>query len=481
MEAVGTGAAANVSSEIAKGTFQEIKRHIRHVFIYKKNVDKFEEKLQMLIAKRTSVQQEVDAADRNGEKIKADVQHWSNTVDKVINEEEKKVKDLQEKAKNKCFIGLCPNIKSRYQLSRKAEEGVAVVDDLIRQCQFNEVGYRGVPEDQVAQLLSLRLEDKSTVVRAHRLCERLKKGKKVLVVLDNTWKELDLEKVRIPFGNQHKGCKILLTSRDQNVLTNEMDAEKTFAIGDKEDWLLFRKTAGEIVESTELRSTAIEVAKRCAKLPLAIATVARALRNKSLYAWNDALRLLHCDSIDYLLRYAIGLGLTNGVNTVEEARNRLLTMVSNSCFLLDSNINDQYFDMHDLVFDVAMSIAFTYNQVFALNEEDVLKDWPDGETMKKWNKICLKYHRVGEVPDKLNCPQLVLFLICRKDLSMKMPPNFFRETTNLKVLDLTQMHFSSLPSSICLLTSLRTLCLDQCELGDIVIIGELKNLEILSL
>ncbi|KAK8477310.1 hypothetical protein V6N11_034933 [Hibiscus sabdariffa] len=44
------------------------------------------------------------------------------------------------------------------------------------------------------------------------------------------------------------------------------------------------------------------------------------------------------------------------------------------------------------------------------------------------------------------------------------------------------MQFSSIPSSICLLTSLNTLCLDQCKLGDnITIIGGLRSLEILSL
>jgi Leucine-rich repeat (LRR) protein len=51
----------------------------------------------------------------------------------------------------------------------------------------------------------------------------------------------------------------------------------------------------------------------------------------------------------------------------------------------------------------------------------------------------------------------------------------------LKVLDLTYMRLSSLPSSLNLLTNLQTLCLDQCVLGDIAMIGELKNLEILSL
>ncbi|KAK9017162.1 hypothetical protein V6N11_079644 [Hibiscus sabdariffa] len=46
----------------------------------------------------------------------------------------------------------------------------------------------------------------------------------------------------------------------------------------------------------------------------------------------------------------------------------------------------------------------------------------------------------------------------------------------------TSMQFSSLPSSICLLTSLSTLSVDRCKLGaDITIIGGLKSLEILSL
>ena len=51
----------------------------------------------------------------------------------------------------------------------------------------------------------------------------------------------------------------------------------------------------------------------------------------------------------------------------------------------------------------------------------------------------------------------------------------------LKVLDLTKFRISSLPSSINLLTNLKTLCLDHCVLDDIAMVGELRNLEILSL
>jgi Leucine-rich repeat (LRR) protein len=51
---------------------------------------------------------------------------------------------------------------------------------------------------------------------------------------------------------------------------------------------------------------------------------------------------------------------------------------------------------------------------------------------------------------------------------------FFHGTEKLKVLDLTQMQLSLLPSSIGLFRNLQTLCIDQCVLGDIAAIAELR-------
>ncbi|XP_039010173.1 probable disease resistance protein At4g27220 isoform X2 [Hibiscus syriacus] len=612
MEAIATGAAANISSETAKGIFHEAKRHIRYVVFYQRYVKNFEDKLQRLIDKRSSVQQDIVVAERNVQKIKADVQGWCHRVDKVIAEDQHKVDDLQVKANNKCFFGFCPNIKSRHKLSRKAEEGAATFDELIKECEFSSVGYHDLPQpivdtdfeafqsrekviddimeslkdstvstvgvygmpgvgktslarevhrqlqeaksfdsvvrvtvsptpdiqkiqDEIAESLGLKIEEKSIVVRASRLRERLNQGrnqeKRVLIILDDIWEKLDLDEVGIPFGSQHKGCKILLTSRNKNVLSNLMGATKTFPLGhleDKEAWEFFKKMSGDsFVIDNELRSTAIEVARRCAGLPLAIATVARALQKQSLSVWKEALRqlrrpysenpseisaevysaielsinhlrgedlkqvfllcsLLRRDTrIEDLLRYTIGLGLIKGVDTLEEGRDELLTMMSTlkaSCLLLDSNNNDQFFDVHDLTYIVAKSMASKNNQLFALKEDDVLTDWPDAESMKKCGKICLQYPTLNRLPDQLNCPRLSLFLLFNNDLSLKLSDEFFKKTTNLKVLDLTGMQFSSLPSSIYLLTSLSTLCLDHCKLGDnITIIGELKSLEILSL
>ena len=65
--------------------------------------------------------------------------------------------------------------------------------------------------------------------RANRLYERLKGEKKILIVLDNIWKHVDLESVGIPFGDEHKGCKVLLTARHRNVLLS-MGSKITFSL-----------------------------------------------------------------------------------------------------------------------------------------------------------------------------------------------------------------------------------------------------------
>ncbi|CBI22416.3 unnamed protein product, partial [Vitis vinifera] len=83
-------------------------------------------------------------------------------------------------------------------------------------------------QGELADMLGLKFEEESEMGRAARLCERLKKVKKILIILDDIWTELDLEKVGIPFGDDRKGCKMVLTSRNKHVLSNEMGTQKDF-------------------------------------------------------------------------------------------------------------------------------------------------------------------------------------------------------------------------------------------------------------
>ncbi|KAB2059887.1 hypothetical protein ES319_A11G338500v1 [Gossypium barbadense] len=559
----------------------------------------------MLKDERDRVLLDVDAARKNDENIYSEVNTWLAKAYTMIGSELKEVKGLEDEAKNKCFIGLCPNFNARYQLSKKAEEGAGAVDELLQQGRFVKVSYRDVPQpvvdvppkdfddfnsrkvvfndimeavkdpnlniigvygmpgvgkttlveevirqvkadklfdsvvmaavtqtpdvrkiqDQIADMSGLKFEEQSTSGRANRLCQRLKKEKKILVVLDDIWAKLDLMEVGISLGDENQRCTILLTSRDHNVLKKDMDAKQVFLIGvleHEEAWEFFKKIAGDGVESSDLLPIATEVAKKCGGLLIAIRTLATSLRNEPPYVWEDALRqlskpsssnfkgvpgtvystiqwsydrlqsedhkqtLLLCSLLGHnlhleaLLMCAMGLGLFPGISTIEETRNRLLTVVSHlkaSCLLLDS-YNNLRVDMHDLICDVAMSIAA--NHVFVLRCEDVLNYWPDDETMKECDKISLLFPSINKLPDQLKCPKLTLFNMYSKDPLMNIPANFFKEMKNLKALSLFDMNLPSLPSSISLLPNLRTLCFYGCVLGDITLIGELKNLEILS-
>ncbi|GMI78733.1 hypothetical protein HRI_001542600 [Hibiscus trionum] len=411
------------------------------------------------------------------------------------------------------------------EVARQVKEG-KLFDSVVIATVTQTPGVEKI-QNEIADSLGLNYDERSTAGKAHRLKERLRKEKNILVVLDDIWAKLDIEEVGIPSGDLHKGCKLLLTSRELNVLSNGMDTQRNFAVGvlkEEEAWHLFKKMAGQCVESFELQPTATEIAKKCGGLPIAIATVARALRNKSSYEWKNALRELHRPSssdstgiaavysaiegsysylkskevkqtfmlccligdnglILDLVRYTMGLELFGGVYTIGESRLKVLTVVSglkSSCLLLDG-YNDEMFGIHDIVRDTALNIASRDHQMLVLRDSDVPKEWSGKEKMKNCSAISLHSPQIiAELPQEMECSSLSLFHMAH-DGSVEIPPHFFRGTKSLKVLDLFEMQFPSLPESINHLTDLRMLCLKGSAVKDITIIGELKKLEILNL
>ena len=378
-------------------------------------------------------------------------------------------------------------------------------------------------QEEIADMLGLKFDVETVPGRAIRLRERLKRNKKVLVILDDIWNKLDLEAIGIPCN----GCKILLTSRDRDILSCEMNTQKNFeldVLSPDEAWSLFEKMAGDSLKDPNLRSIATQVAEVCACLPLAIVTVATALKNKERFEWEDALQQLRrpspvhltgmqaaiyskielsykhlgspvvksffllCGQLNSpiyyqdLLRYCFGLCLFPTICTLEEARNKVYSLVRNlkdSCLLLEDPHTREYVLMHDLVRDVAILIANDENK-FTMRNDDPVK-WPDEDALKMCTSISVFARDIHELPDGLVCPKLRFLCVVGSDQDFKISEIFFKGMRELKVLDLTKMRLSSLPSSINLLTNLQTLCLIACVLKDIAVIGELKNLEILCL
>ncbi|GAY67141.1 hypothetical protein CUMW_254200 [Citrus unshiu] len=370
---------------------------------------------------------------------------------------------------------------------------------------------------EIAEQIGLTLDKETEHARASMLYAQLKKSRKILVILDNVWTELHLKDVGIPFGDEHKGCKVLLTTRGRDLLSrmgSEADVRMDI-LNEEEAWRLFEVKLGNDGLIRRMKSTATQIVKQCGGLPIALEPIAKALRNKTeSECWKNALHELRMPTennfhrelgkaytaikLSYdalkgeqlkkifqlcslmpksffasdLFKYCIGLGIFRGIN-MEDARNTLYTLVhelKDSCLLLEG-YSCREFSMHDVVHDVAILIACGEQKEFLVRNGDVW-EWPDKDALKKCYAISWIDSSGGELPEGLECPQLELLLLSSKHSSVdvNIPRSFFTGMRELKVVDLTNMQLFSLPSSIDLLLNLRTLCLDHGTLGDITII-----------
>ncbi|XP_017977192.1 PREDICTED: uncharacterized protein LOC18599617 isoform X2 [Theobroma cacao] len=143
MEIVAT-CSSSFATEVAKVV--PIKRHVSYILDRQKNLEDFKKKAKQLEDERESVKHAVEAAERNGEKIELGVRKWLISVDQKIKEYDEKVRALEDKAKERCFNALCPNVKFYYRLGKKAQEHAKVVAELLEQGRFDRISYRPAPE-----------------------------------------------------------------------------------------------------------------------------------------------------------------------------------------------------------------------------------------------------------------------------------------------------------------------------------------------
>ncbi|KAG4384354.1 hypothetical protein GLYMA_13G260850v4 [Glycine max] len=148
-------------------------------------------------------------------------------------------------------------------------------------------------QGQIANALGLKLDEETKERRVQQLRQRIRKEKNILVILDDICGKLDLAEVGIPFGDDHKGCKLVLTSEYLNVLKCQMGTQKDFkleVLSDNDSWKLFEKIAGDDIRmNNKDKSIAQNVAKCCDGLSLFIVIVAKALRKKHVSTWKENL------------------------------------------------------------------------------------------------------------------------------------------------------------------------------------------------
>ncbi|KAF6169730.1 hypothetical protein GIB67_004122 [Kingdonia uniflora] len=379
----------------------------------------------------------------------------------------------------------------------------------------------------------MRIEGESIEARAARLLARLKQEKNILLILDDFWTRLELSDVGIDLDEV--SCKVIITSRRLDVCnsmktTENMKSTKNIEVkvlSNKDSLELFRQEVGD-VDSDVLLKKSEEIANECDGLPLAIVTLARTLRNKDKRFWDAVIQQLkksmcggmspvnasiklsydflktsetklcfllcalfpedHKITMDVPVGYAMEEDLLGEVESLSEARGNLHimvdTLVCSGLLLKGKDDEDEFFMMHDIFRDAAISIARENRNESIMSAGLGLQKWPKLKEPGKCLRLSLMSNDIREVPAGTpECSQLVTLSLAKNMSLADIPDGFFEGMKRLATLDLSNIGIKYLPQSLSSLNNcLRSMYVNDCtKLQDISVIGNLKTLEILGL
>nr|XP_023915396.1 probable disease resistance protein At4g27220 [Quercus suber] len=379
-------------------------------------------------------------------------------------------------------------------------------------------------QGEIADCLQLKLEEESDTARANRVCLRIKNVEKILIMLDDVWKDVNLEAIGIPSCDDHRGCKMLLTTRSVHVC-NLMRCQRKIPLNFlvEEESLALMKKIAIVDDCAVLNDVVLKVVKECKGLPIAIITVGKALIGKSLDDWNAAMhrlrksRLVDIEGVDEeknayaclkwsydqlkrktkfcfllcslfpedynipieeLTRYAMGLAEDEDFHSLDEARSQVRAAINSlkDSFLLLEGFEKEFVKMHDMVRDIGLWITSEEKNEFKLRAYTRLER---NTNLESATAISLIDYNTEQLPDNLECPRLKILLFGGIRSSKEISNALFKGMNCLQVLTLHDKILSS--QSLKLLTNLRTLYLKGCNFSDdLSSLGKLKRLETLS-
>ncbi|XP_059658774.1 probable disease resistance protein At1g61190 [Cornus florida] len=216
--------------------YKSIGRQFGYLVHCKTNIKDFADEVDKLSLTKARVQIKVVAAGNNDEDLHDDVLGWQRKVQSM---EDDKSRLLQSKDNLKC-LDVCSRYRleimkalkddGTYKIGIHGMPGVGktrMMEEVAQQAEkeslFDEVAQIVVSQNPIltdiqqklAKSLNLELNEELENARKARICNRLRNGKKILVMIDDAWNnEIKLEDIGIPAADNHtKGCKIILTSR----------------------------------------------------------------------------------------------------------------------------------------------------------------------------------------------------------------------------------------------------------------------------
>ncbi|KAG4937599.1 hypothetical protein JHK85_052518 [Glycine max] len=382
-------------------------------------------------------------------------------------------------------------------------------------------------QHHIAETMQVKLYG-DEMTRATILTSELEKREKTLLILDDVWEYIDLQKVGIPL--KVNGIKLIITTRLKHVwlqmdcLPNNTITIFPFDELEEEAWELFLLKLGHRGTPARLPPHVLEIARsvvmKCDGLPLGISVMARTMKGKNeIHWWRHALNkldrlemgeevlsvlkrsydnLIEKDIQKCFLQSAlfpnhifkeewvmmlVESGLLDGKRSLEETFDEgrvIMDKLINHSLLLGCLM----LRMNGLVRKMACHIL-NDNHTYLIKCNEKLRKMPQ---MREWTAdleaVSLAGNEIEEIAEGTspNCPRLSTFILSRNSIS-HIPKCFFRRMNALTQLDLSfNLRLTSLPKSLSKLRSLTSLVLRQCsKLKDIPPLGDLQALSRLDI
>ncbi|KAI9088286.1 hypothetical protein K1719_030007 [Acacia pycnantha] len=375
---------------------------------------------------------------------------------------------------------------------------------------------------ELAKSLDLNLDKvKEEELSNTILCKITNMDEKLLIILDDVWEEFDFtEKLGIPSRHHHKGCTLLITTRSLHVC-REMERQtitemkcqtiQLQILTNKEALNLFEKHASLNNSFRGLKGMPQKIVKYCGGVPIAIVALARALKNKPISVWKDALKTLEDGGLVRNSKEAYKcLKLSYDNLESQKAKELLLisslfpedfeipikTLIKIGIGLVSFKENDKYHairseDVHKALMELIHSSLLLYDKEACVKMHDLVRevglligenDIQSLVDLDKPTKGNLRYifWKSDKFPDEIDGNKLEYLSIFLHDSEgFNVKDTFFKEMTSLKVLILANDKIGSalsLMNSLQPLKSVQTVILRSMELGDISVLGNLLTL-----
>nr|VDC65002.1 unnamed protein product [Brassica rapa] len=410
-------------------------------------------------------------------------------------------------------------------INNKLEKEVNGFDVVIWVVVSKDLQYKGIQDQILRRLCADKDWEKETEKEKKKLIGNNLGRKKFVLLLDDLWSEVDLNKIGVPRPTQENGSKIVFTTRSEKVCSDmEADDElKMDCLPATEAWELFQNAVGEVrlKGHPDIPSLAEKICEKCYGLPLALNVIGKAMKcKKDVREWRHAIHVLSTESHEFpdmekeilsilkfsydgledekvkscflycslfpedyeiekeeLIEYWISERFIKGERDEEGSNNEghdIIGSLVRAHLLMECETKTNIFEsrftpavkMHDVLREMALWIG-KEEEKQCVKTGVKLSRIPDDINWSVWRRISLMSNQIEEISCCPECPNLSTLFLQGNKLE-GIPGEFFQFMPALVVLDLSfNLNLSELPEEICSLTSLKYLNLSSTSISSL--------------